>query len=101
MCPGAVCLKVSGGTEETADLVDVGDGPGNHHACDERPAAAWEKSASKRKGSERVSGNVHGQWEAESPFVATASRGISNLSALGTIENSTGRRAKGSPSSCA
>src|SRR5208283_2076148 len=92
MRPGAMRREISGRAEEHAELVNVGDGSGNQHAHNNRPASAWKECTSQREGRERVSGDIHGQREADCPLAARASCGTSNLSALGTIENSTGRR---------
>ena len=86
----------------TAQPIDVGNASSKYRTSHRQFACAREKAARDGQRCQSMSDEVHGYVGAfvfdgaERPLLGT-----SNFSARGTILNSTGRRASGSPSTCA
>ena len=88
--------------EILAQQIDIGEHPGENGSCHRWLARTWKKSSRDGKRGKSMSDDVHG-YEFALAFDSEGRplRGTSSLSARGTILNSTGRRASGSPSTCA
>src|ERR1700690_3166977 len=102
MSPRAMGSEKCGGPEKNAENVHIRQRSGGNHAKSKRPALSREKSPREGEGGECMRCDVHGyRFGEEFPFALTLVRGTSSFNARGTIENSTGKRARGSPSTCA
>lgn len=95
---GQICARPS----ERRQQIQIRNRPRERNAHDKPPRPAGKNSPHQCERCERVRGRIHGQdFKGEIIVLATFPRGTSNFRAFGTIENSTGRRASGSPSTCA
>src|SRR5579864_7540371 len=102
MCKCLPREEIRSRPDKRGGQIHVRDRPREHYAQHKPPGSPGKNSPRQCKRCECVCGRIHGQvFNGETIVLPTFPRGTSNFSARGTIENSTGRRASDSPSTCA
>src|SRR5207237_1224211 len=96
---GSMPMEIRGRTKVCAKPVEIGNAACDNDRKHDAPGSTRKKAALQRERGQSMGYRVHGFYLL--PAASFTGPGTSKRSACGTIRNSTGKRASGSPSTCA